>query len=102
MYTVTAFGKTVVCCDVIAKKRVNTLILLQSSALLEQWESELEKFLIIDEEPPEYETATGRKKRRKSVIGKLQGAHDSTTGIIDIAMVGSVCKKGEFHKRVKD
>ena len=98
----TAFGKTVVCCDVIAKKRVNTLILLQSSALLEQWESELEKFLIIDEEPPEYETATGRKKRRKSVIGKLQGAHDSTTGIIDIAMVGSVCKKGEFHKRVKD
>lgn len=98
----TAFGKTVVCCNVIAKKKVNTLILLQSSALMEQWESALEKFLIIDEELPEYETATGRKKRRKSVIGKLQGAHDSTTGIIDIAMVGSVCKKGKFHKRVKD
>lgn len=98
----TAFGKTVVCCDVIAKKKVNTLILLQSSALMEQWESALEKFLTIDEELPEYETATGRKKRRKSVIGKLQGAHDSTTGIIDIAMVGSVCKKGKFHKRVKD
>ena len=98
----TAFGKTVVCCNVIAKKKVNTLILLQSSALMEQWESALEKFLTIDEELPEYETATGRKKRRKSVIGKLQGAHDSTTGIIDIAMVGSVCKKGKFHKRVKD
>ena len=36
------------------------------------------------------------------MIGKLQGAHDSTTGIIDIAMVGSVCKKGKFHKRVKN
>ena len=58
--------------------------------------------MIIDEEPPEYETPTGRKKRRKSVIGKLQGAHDSTTGIIDIAMVGSLCKKGEYHKRLKD
>ena len=36
------------------------------------------------------------------MIGKLQGAHDSTTGIIDIAMVGSLCKKGEYHKRLKD
>ena len=98
----TAFGKTVVCCNVIAQKKVSTLILLQSSALLEQWESALEKFLQIDEELPEYETPSGRKKRRKSIIGKLQGAHDSTTGIIDIAMVGSVCKKGEFHKRLKE
>ncbi len=98
----TAFGKTVVCCNIIAKKKVNTLILLQSSSLIEQWESALEKFLIIDEEPPEYETPTGRMKRRKSVIGKLQGSHDSTTGIIDIAMVGSICKKGEYHKRLKE
>lgn len=98
----TAFGKTVVCCNIIARKRVNTLILLQSSALIEQWEGALEKFLLIDEEPPEYETPSGRKKRRKSVIGKLQGAHDSTTGIIDIAMVGSVCKKGGFHKRLTE
>ena len=98
----TAFGKTVVCCNIIARKKVNTLILLQSSALMEQWESALEKFLMIDEELPEYQTPSGRKKRRKSVIGKLQGAHDSTTGIIDIAMVGSVCKKGEFHRRLKE
>lgn len=77
------------------------MILLQSSALIEQWEEALKKFLIIDEEPPEYETPTGRKKRRKSVIGRLQGAHDSTTGIIDIAMVGSICKGGVYHKRLK-
>lgn len=98
----TAFGKTVVCCNVIAQRKVSTLILLQSSSLMEQWESALEKFLIIDEELPEYKTSSGRIKKRKSVIGKLQGAHDSTTGIIDIAMVGSVCKKGEYHKRLKD
>ena len=98
----TAFGKTVVCCDVIAKRQISTLVLLQSSALMEQWQEALEKFLDIDEELPEYETPTGRKKRRKSVIGKLQGAHDSTTGIIDIAMVGSVCKNGEYHRRLKE
>lgn len=98
----TAFGKTVVCCDVIAKKQVSTLILLQSSTLMEQWQEALDKFLQIDEELPEYETPTGRKKKRKSVIGKLQGAHDSTTGIIDLAMAGSVCKNGEYHRRLKE
>ena len=98
----TAFGKTVVCCNVIAKRQVSTLILLQSSALMEQRQEALTKFLHIDEELPEYETPTGRKKRRKSVVGKLQGAHDSTTGIIDIAMVGSVCKNGEYHRRLKE
>lgn len=102
LHAATAFGKTVVCCNMIARKKVNTLILLQSSALIEQWERAIENFLTIDEELPEYETPTGRKKRRKSVVGRLQGAHDSTTGIIDIAMVGSVCKKGEFHRRLKE
>ena len=98
----TAFGKTIVCCNVIAKRQVSTLILLQSSALMEQWQGALEKFLHIDEELPEYETPTGRKRRRKRIIGKLQGAHDSTTGIIDIVMVGSVCKNGEYHRRLKE
>lgn len=98
----TAFGKTVVCCNIIAQKKVNTLILVQASELLEQWETALNRFLTINEEPPEYETPSGRIRKRKSVIGKLQGAHDSTTGIIDIAMVGSLCKKGEFHKRLKE
>lgn len=56
----------------------------------------------MKEELPEYETPTGRKKRRKSIIGKLQGTHDSTTGIIDIAMVGSVCKNGEYHRRLRE
>lgn len=98
----TAFGKTVVCCNMIARKQVNTLILLQSSSLLEQWVNAIERFLSIDEELPEYQTPSGRIRRRKSVIGRLQGAHDSTTGIIDIAMVGSVCKKGEYHKRLKN
>lgn len=55
------------------------------------------KILEIDEELPTYKTKTGRLKTRKNIIGRLQGAHDSMTGIIDIAMVGSLCKKGEYH-----
>ena len=93
----TAFGKTVVCCKMIAERKVNTLILLESSSLIEQWQKAINDFLIIDEEPPEYKTKSGRTRRRKSVVGWLQGPHDSMTGIIDIAMVGSLCKKDEFH-----
>lgn len=98
----TAFGKTVVCSAMIAERKVNTLILLESSSLIEQWEEALNSFLKIEEETPEYQTKTGRIRRRKSIIGKLQGAHDSMTGIIDIAMVGSLCKKGEFHEKLND
>ncbi len=94
----TAFGKTVVGSAIIAQKKVNTLIILESSALIDQWKEALDKFLNINEEPPSYETKTGRVRKRKSVVGILQGAQDSMTGIIDIAMAGSLCKKGEYHK----
>lgn len=96
----TAFGKTVVCSALVTMKKVNTLILLESSSLIDQWMDSLNRFLVIKEELPEYETKRGRKKKRKSLIGRLQGPHDSTTGIIDIAMVGSVCKKDVFHPRL--
>lgn len=93
----TAFGKTVVCSYLIAERKVNTLILLQSKDLLNQWVDELNKFLNIKEEPPEYETKTGRKKKRDSVIGILHGSKNTLTGIVDVAMVGSMYKKGKFN-----
>ncbi len=98
----TGFGKTVVACYMIAQRKINTLILLESTTLIDQWREALEKFLIIEEELPEYMTPSGRIKRRKSPIGLLQAGKDTTTGIIDIAMVKSVSKKGEFHHRMKD
>ena len=98
LHAATAFGKTAVSSAIIAQKKVNALIILESSALMEQWKDTLEKFLSINEELPTYVTKTGRVRKRKSLIGTLQGAHDSMTGIIDIAMAGSLCKKGEYHK----
>ena len=96
----TAFGKTVVCSYLIAERKVNTLILLQSKDLLNQWIDELNKFLEIREEPPEYITKTGRKKKRQDVIGVLHGNKNTLTGIIDVAMVSSMYKKGEFNDLV--
>ena len=96
----TAFGKTVVCSYLIAERKVNTLILLESTDLIAQWEDELNRFLVIDEEAPEYKTKTGRIKKRASVIGTLKGGKDTMTGIIDIAMIGSLYKKGAFHERL--
>ena len=93
----TAFGKTVVCSYLIAERKVNTLILLQSKDLLNQWVDELNKFLDIKEDPPEYETKTGRKKKRDSVIGILHGSKNTLTGIVDVAMVGSMYSKGKFN-----
>lgn len=96
----TAFGKTVVCSYLIAQRKVNTLILLESTELISQWEDELNHFLDIEEEPPEYKTKTGRIKKRQSVIGTLKGGKDTMTGIVDIAMIGSLYKKGDFHERL--
>ena len=102
LHAATAFGKTVVSSAIIAQKKINTLIILESSALIEQWKEALEKFLNIHEGLPTYETKTGRVRKRKSLIGTLQGAHDSMTGIIDIAMAGSLCKKGKYHKMMNE
>lgn len=96
----TAFGKTVVCSYLISKRKVNTLILLQSKDLLEQWVEELNKFLVINEEPPIYKTKTGREKRRSSVIGTLTGNKNTLTGIIDVAMIGSMYGKGKFNEMI--
>ncbi|MBP5433337.1 DEAD/DEAH box helicase family protein [Ruminococcus sp.] len=98
----TAFGKTVTCSGIISLIKTSALIILESSALVGQWEKALNTFLTINENMPEYQTKTGRTKKRKSVIGIIHGAKDTSTGIIDIAMAGSLCKKGEYHPRLKE
>lgn len=97
----TAFGKTVVCCNIIATKQVNALILLESSALVEQWKKAIDEFLDINEELPVYTTKTGRVKKRKSLVGVIQAGKNTATGIVDIGMVGSlknIEKYGELLK----
>ena len=102
LHAATAFGKTVVCCDMIARRGISTLILVDRADLMNQWIKRLDEFLDIDEELPEYQTKTGRTRKRKSLIGNLQGAHDTLTGIVDVAMIRSLKKKGVFHPMLKE
>ena len=98
----TAFGKTAVGAYLIAARKVNTLVLVHNTEIMKNWVEDFEKFLIVDEEPPEYKTATGRIKKRKSVIGRMYAGHYSVTGIIDVVMISSLGKNGEINQLVKD
>ena len=101
LHAATAFGKTVVCCNMIARRGLSTLILVDRTDLMNQWLKRLDEFLDIDEKLPEYQTKTGRTRKRKSLIGNLQGAHDTLTGIVDVAMIRSLKKKDGFHPMLK-
>jgi len=85
----TAFGKTVIGAYLIGQRRINTLILVPSSALLEQWKTSLEKFLDIREALPEPPKRRGRKKRLERV-GQIGSGKNTRSGIIDIAIMQSL------------
>lgn len=97
----TAFGKTVVGAYFIAARKVNTLILVHNTEILENWLTDLSRFLEIREPLPEYRTRTGRTKTRSSLIGVKKGAKDTLTGIVDVAMIRSLGKPGEISDVVK-
>jgi len=97
----TAFGKTVFAIGMIARRKVNTLILVHNKALLEQWKERLEMFLNIDETIEEPETKRGRKKE-SSVIGCLYAGKNTLHGIIDIALIQSCLSDSEVKPFVKD
>lgn len=94
----TAFGKTVIGAYLIGQRKVNTLVLVHSSALLEQWRASLEQFLTIHEVLPEPPKKRGRKKKR-CLIGQVGAGKDTRGGIIDIAIMQSLFKGEE--KEVK-
>jgi len=74
----TAFGKTVIAAYLISCRKVNTLILVHRKQLLDQWHARLEQFL----------DTHGEK------IGQIGGGKRKPTGIIDIALIQSLSRKG--------
>jgi superfamily II DNA or RNA helicase len=74
----TAFGKTVVAAHLIAKRSVNTLILVHLKELLHQWIARLNSFLDVS----------------ASDIGQIGGGKRKPTGIIDVATIQSLGRKG--------
>lgn len=97
----TAFGKTVTAAYLIASRKVNTLILVHTQALLSQWKTSLERFLHIDETPPAHAKGRGRRKHLSS-IGSLGGGKNYLSGIIDVAIIGSSIEDGDAKPLVRD
>lgn len=97
----TAFGKTVTAIGLMAKHGVNTLVLVHTKALIDQWVKALEQFLTIDTIPEENER---KRKRRKplSPIGTLSSTGNKLHGIIDIALMQSCISDNEVKTFVKE
>lgn len=88
LHATTAFGKTVTAAAIIARKKVNTLILVHSKALLKQWHDRLTEFLNIDYPKHEEKNKCGRRKVF-SPIGCFDSSGNTLHGIIDIALIQS-------------
>lgn len=74
---------------------VNTLILVHTKALLDQWRTKLEEFL--DLELPHKEPAKGRGRRKKQrKFGALSSNENSLTGLVDVALIQSCMTDGEI------
>lgn len=75
----TAFGKTVVAAAVIAARATNTLVIVHRTQLLDQWRSRLATFLLVEDRS----------------IGRIGAGKQSPSGIIDVALMQSLVRKGE-------
>jgi superfamily II DNA or RNA helicase len=82
----TAFGKTVTAAAIIARRGVNTLVLVHRTELLKQWQERLQAFL-----------GAG-----KDVVGTIGGGKAKPTGKIDIAVMQSLSRRGDVNPLVEN
>ena len=101
LHATTAFGKTVTAAAIIARKKVNTLILVHSKALLKQWYDRLTEFLNIDYPKHEEKNKRGRRKVF-SPIGCFDSSGNTLHGIIDIALIQSCLDEDGVKPFVQD
>ena len=80
----TGFGKTVIAAYLIAKRKVNTLVLVHRRQLLDQWIAHLINFLRLT--PQE--------------VGQISGGRQKATGVVDVATIQSLHKKGVVNDLV--
>lgn len=101
LYATTAFGKTVTAAAMIARKKVNTLILVHTKALLEQWRKRLSEYLITDFRPEEQHKGRGRRKKFQQ-FGALSSTENTLNGKIDIALLQSCINDNEVKPFVRE
>lgn len=101
LYATTAFGKTVTAAAMIARKKVNTLILVHTKALLDQWRKRLSEYLITDFQPEEQPKVRGRRKKFQQ-FGALSSTENTLNGKIDIALLQSCINDNEVKPFVRE
>jgi len=77
----TAFGKTVIGAWLIARRGVNTLVLVHRQHLLDQWRERLAAFLDLS----------------PKAIGQFGAGKRRPTGILDVALLQSLSRRGEVQ-----
>jgi superfamily II DNA or RNA helicase len=82
----TAFGKTVIAAWVIAQRKVSTLVLVHRKQLLDQWRDRLADFLDLAE----------------NEIGQIGGGKGKPSGVIDVAVLQSLVRKGVVKDIISD
>jgi hypothetical protein len=82
----TAFGKTAVAAQVIAKRKVNTLVLVHRRHLMDQWRERLAQFLGLS----------------MKEVGQIGGGRTTRTGRLDVAVIQSLIRKGEVKDLVAE
>ena len=82
----TASGKTVMAAAIIARRGVNTLVLVHRTELSKQWQARLQAFLGAD----------------KEIVGTIGGGKTKPTGKIDIAVMQSLWRRGEVEALVEN
>jgi len=82
----TAFGKTVTAAAMIARRGINTLVLVHRTELLKQWQERLQAFLGVG----------------KGVVGTIGGGKAKPTGKIDIAVMQSLSRQGKVNPLVEN
>jgi superfamily II DNA or RNA helicase len=85
----TAFGKTVAAAAMIARRGVNTLVLVHRTELLVQWQERLQAFLAAD-------------GHDRNAVGTIGGGKAKPTGRVDIAVMQSLHRKGETSEQVRN
>ena len=79
-------GKTVIAIYAVAKRKTNTLVLTHRKPLMEQWRLQLASFLGIDLKD----------------IGQIGAGKNKSNGMLDIAMIQSMERKGAVDDRIID
>jgi len=82
----TAFGKTAVAAQLIAMRKVNTLVLVHRRHLMDQWRERLALFLGLSSKE----------------IGQIGSGKAVPTGRLDVAVIQSLIRKGEVKDLVAE